>query len=97
MSIVQFFKDANGHLSSKRLGYLSTIPFILIGTVWICDKLINKGDSSLAVEIWNSFFIFSAVLGGFVSAESLLKLLSVLRGVNSKEIKNVPNDPKLDS
>lgn len=74
--ISQFFKGNNGSFSSKRLGYLLSIPFILIGTIWLCNKLIDVGKPELAVEIWKFFYLFSAVLGGFVSMEILPNIFS---------------------
>ncbi len=31
---IEFFQGSNGDMSSKRLGYLLTIPFSLIGTMY---------------------------------------------------------------
>jgi hypothetical protein len=78
--LLEFLQSSSGELSSKRLGYLSTIPFTLLGTIWICDKLIKNSHPELAVEVWNSFFIFSAILGGFVSLEILQNLITDWKG-----------------
>ena len=71
-------------MSSKRLGYLATIPASILGTTYICNRLINSGNPQLAVDLWNSFLMFSAVLGGFVSVEVFKK--------NTKEVKNESNN-----
>jgi hypothetical protein len=88
MKILEFFQGISGEMSSKRLGYLSTIPFVLVGTVQICNKLINTGNPDLAVDIWKYFYVYCAVLGGFVSAELIPTILLAVRGINNKEIKN---------
>ena len=94
MKILEFFQGITGEMSSKRLGYLSTIPFVLVGTIWICGKLIENGKPEMAVDVWKCFYIFSAILGGFVSAELIPTILLAVRGINNKEIKN---DEKKDT
>jgi len=86
--LLQFFQGSSGEMSSKRLGYLSTIPFATYGTYKLCNKLINSDHADLAVNIWNSFFIFSAFLGGFVTIELVIKLIAILKGNNEPDIKN---------
>jgi Mg2+/Co2+ transporter CorB len=86
--ITEFFKNSYGVFSSKRLGYLLSIPFILIGTIWLCNKLINVGKPELAVEIWKFFYLFSAVLGGFVSMEVLPNIFLAL----NKKVKSKNNE-----
>lgn len=100
---LQFLQGKSGEMSSKRLGYLSTIPFANMGTVWLCDSLIKNGKPELAVDAWNSFFIFSAVLGGFVSLELVKEFIFAWKGktitetvitgteIKQKEEKNVEN------
>jgi hypothetical protein len=77
---LEFFQDESGAMSSKRLGYLSTIPFSLSGTIWICNRLIDSGNAALAVQVWDSFLIFSGVLGGFVSLEVVQSLITAWKG-----------------
>lgn len=99
----QFFENNSKQLSSKRLGYLASLPFSCFGTIWICNKLIDSGNPALAVDVWNSFLIFSAVLGGFVSAEMLIPILNLIRGksnvVSSQptETESIPTDSASDS
>jgi len=91
----EFFQSASGEMSSKRLGYLSTIPASIFGTFWICKALINANEPELAVEVWNSFFVFSAVLGGFVSLEVIQNLISAWKGkaiIQKKEVRNVEDN-----
>ena len=71
-----FFQGKDGQLSSKRLAFLTTIPASIVGTLYFCNKLINKGKPDLAIDIWNSFLIFILVLGGFVSAELISNVAS---------------------
>ncbi len=78
--LLEFLQGSSGELSSKRLGYLSTVPVVLGGTVWICNKLIATGNAALAVDVWNYFFVFSAVLGGFVSAELFIEVIHAIKG-----------------
>ena len=54
---IEFFQGTNGDMSSKRLGYLSTIPVSLFGTIWLCNKLIDSGKAELAVDVWNSLLL----------------------------------------
>ena len=95
---LEFLQGPSGEMSSKRLGYLSTIPFSLAGTIWICDKLIDSKNAAMAVQVWDSFLIFSAVLGGFVSAELIPTIVASFRGKIAsaskpkKEVKNVENN-----
>lgn len=84
--IADFLKNNCGNFSSKRLGYLLSIPFVLIGTIWLCNKLINVGKPELAVEIWKFFYLFSAILGGFVSMEVLPNIfLALNRKITKKK------------
>lgn len=78
--IVGFLQNKSGENSSKRLGYLSTIPFTNFGTIWLCDSLVKNGKPELAVDVWNSFYIFSAVLGGFVSLELVKEFIFAWKG-----------------
>jgi hypothetical protein len=92
---LEFFQGASGEMSSKRLGYLATIPASILGTIWICNKLIDSGKAELAVDVWNSFFVFSAVLGGFVSIEVIQSLICAWKGktiIQKEEVKNVENN-----
>lgn len=91
-SFLKFFQGKSGELSSKRLGYLSTIPFVNIGTIWFCDSLIKSSQPQLAVEVWNGFFIFSAVLGGFVSLELVKEFVIVWKGRGGKDVENPNNN-----
>lgn len=84
---LQFFQGRGGDMSSKRLGYLSTIPFSLVGTIWICNKLIDNGRAELAVDVWQSFYVFSAILGGFVSLEVVQNFISAWKGKNLETTK----------
>lgn len=88
MKILEFFKGITGEMSSKRLGYLSTIPFVLGGTIWICKKLIENGKPEMAVDVWKCFYVYSAILGGFVSAELIPTILLSVRGILSNKQQN---------
>ncbi len=81
MKILEFFQGEDGMLSAKRLGYLSTVPVSSFGTFWLCNKLAENGNAELSVQLWTSYLIFSAVLGGFVSAELIPTILLAIRGV----------------
>lgn len=85
---LEFLQSSTGEMSSKRLGYLSTVPASIFGTIYMCNKLIEANNAALAVDLWNSFLIFSAVLGGFVSVEVILPIIRAIKG---KE-KNVENN-----
>jgi len=86
--LLEFFQDLFKWMSSgRRLGFLSTIPFATYGTYKLCTKLIETEHAYLAVNIWNSFFIFASVLGGFVTVDAVTKLISSFKG---------KNDPKKD-
>ena len=95
---LEFLQGSSGEMSSKRLGYLSTIPVSLAGTIWICDRLIDSNNAAMAVQVWDSFLIFSAVLGGFVSAELIPTVVASFRGKIAsvskpkKEDQNVENN-----
>ena len=72
--IFEFFQSGK-KLSSKRLGYISTIPVAIYGTLYICDKLISTNQGQFVVDIWLGFFTYSAVLGGFVAIEPIQSVL----------------------
>jgi hypothetical protein len=84
MKFSQFLKSSSGELSSRRLGYLSTIPATIFGTFYLCNELIDKGAAEPAVNLWSSFLIFSAVLGGFVSADVVISIIKILKGKNDQ-------------
>lgn len=88
MKISELFKDSQGRMSSKRLGYLSTVPVSSFGTLWICYLLIKSSNPAMAVQVWTSYLIFSAVLGGFVSAELIPTILLAVRGISNKKKKD---------
>jgi hypothetical protein len=84
-SIIEFLRGITGDLSSKRLAFLSSLPFVYFGTLYFTNKLINLKKYDEAVNLWTWFFILVAVFGGFVSAE-LFKKLPVSRIIkNSKK------------
>lgn len=83
--LLEFLQSSSGEMSSKRLSFLSTMFCVLVGTFWICNKLIATGHPELAVDLWNSFFIYSAVLGGFVSIEIIQNLIPSRRLKEPKE------------
>jgi len=83
--IFEFFQS-NKKFSSKRLGYISTIPFTIYGTIHICDKLIMTNQGQFVVDIWLGFFTYSAVLGGFVAMEPVKNILTNL--LTKKNTKN---------
>lgn len=80
-----FLKNSKNEKSSKRLGYLSTLPFINIGTIWLCSILIKTNHPKYAIDVWNSFLIFSAVLGGFVSMELLPSIIAAFKKTKESE------------
>lgn len=92
--ILEFLQSSTGEMSSKRLGYLSTVPASIFGTIYMCNKLIEAGNPSMAVDLWNSFLVFSAVLGGFVSVEVILPIIKAIKGtkeeviITGQEVKN---------
>lgn len=94
--LLEFLQSSTGEMSSKRLGYLSTIPASIFGTIYMCNKLIQAGSAAMAVDLWNSFLVFSAVLGGFVSVEVILPIIKAIKGSDivkqQGEEKNVQNN-----
>lgn len=100
MSTSDFFKGSNGQLSSKRLILISSAAFCLYETHKICAALIKSCDSSGIVDLMFYFYLYVAILGGYVSIEGVASIVGTIKGKfipQLKEIKNVPNDPKLDS
>jgi hypothetical protein len=94
--LLEFFQSSAGELSSKRLGYLATIPASIWGTIHLCNKLIATGNGALAVDLWNSFLVFSAILGGFVSVEIIPEVIRSIKGFKQeiiiKEKHDKPNN-----
>ncbi len=70
-----FLQGSKGEMSSKRLAFIFSMPFLVVGTLSICNKLIKVGRPELAVDLWTCFFWFVAGLGGLVTSELLIRFL----------------------
>ena len=75
MRIIKFLESSHGQRSSKRLAFIVSIFMYDIGSLWFVNKLINKNEIEAATNIWNSFAIVSLILGGYVTAELILRIL----------------------
>jgi hypothetical protein len=84
--ILEFFRDTK-KFSSKRLAFVSTVPFVIYGTLSVCNQLIQTHQGQFVVDIWLGFFTYSAVLGGFVAIEPMKNVIT-----NFLTIKNKKND-----
>ena len=69
-----FLQSSTGEKSSKRLAFLSSLPFVYIGTLWLCDRMIQSDHADSAVALWNSFLLLVAAFGGFVTSEMFIKI-----------------------
>jgi len=85
LKILEFFQSGK-KLSSKRLGYISTVPVAIYGTLYICDKLIQTNQGQFVVDIWLGFFTYSAILGGFVAVEPMQNIISNFINKKNKKI-----------
>ena len=70
-SFLKFFKDKNGELSSRRLVWIATVPFVIFGTFLFCYIFIHTNKADSAKEIWLYFLVYSGVIGGFVTVDSV--------------------------
>lgn len=98
MRILEFFEDQSKQLSSKRLAFLTALPFVYLGTIYIALKLIKSGRPELAIQLFESFYILIAVFGGFISTEILPAIFSKFKRKNDVKIEgeeiNIKNENK---
>ncbi len=80
MKILEFLQSSSGENSSKRLAFLSGHLFITLTTLILGDRLIDHKQYDYAVTVYNSYLIYCTVLGGFVTAEILIKVLQIIKG-----------------
>lgn len=80
MSLISFLQSAEGENSSKRLAFLTGHLFITGGFFWLANTLIKHDKYDLAVDLYNSYLIYCTILGGFVTADIVVKVLQIIRG-----------------
>jgi len=78
-TIMKFLQN---HYSSKRSGFITTVIVSCLGVLATTRDLVINNHPELAVDLWQSFFIFSSVLGGFVTTELLIKLVEIIKNAN---------------
>lgn len=76
MKILLEFLSAASSLSSKRLAWLPTTIAITIGMFWLIEKLCKASQFSIALDVWYSYVFYSLVLGGFVTADIIERILN---------------------
>lgn len=80
MSLISFLQSREGENSSKRLAFLTGHLSITGGFFWLAKTLVNHGKYDLAVDLYNSYLIYCMVLGGFVTADLIAKVLQIIKG-----------------
>lgn len=83
-NLLKFLQSSSGENSSKRLAFLLSILIACYGVINTSGRLIDSDNPELAVDLWQSFFIFVAFLGGFVTAELLIKLVEIIKNAKSR-------------
>ena len=71
--LLQFLSSSSGELSSKRLTFIASAVIYSIGSVGFVAYLIHEGQYQEALELWNSFGLFTGLSGGLVTAELFQK------------------------
>lgn len=72
--LTKTLQSSTGEMSSKRVAFLFSQPFIVFCTIFMLNRLLKDGQYDFAVTVYNTFAIYCLVLGGFVTSELLLKL-----------------------
>ncbi len=63
-------------LSSKRLAFLLSLACLTILTFFLEVKLLKAGEYSLVYDVYLAYAIISLILGGFVTADILERILN---------------------
>ena len=80
MSFLTFLQSTSGENSSKRLAFITGHASITFITIWLIYLLCAIDHAELAVDVYNSYLIYCSVLGGFVTAEIVLKFIEIIKG-----------------
>jgi hypothetical protein len=80
MSLIQFLQSSSGENSSKRLGFIISLIVSSYCIFAFPEQMIAAGKSKEAFKLIASYFIYSAVLGGFVTAELIIKIIELKNG-----------------
>jgi hypothetical protein len=73
-TLSQFITDGNQKLSSKRIAFLFSLPFVFYGTFHFGNMLIQNKNADQFVIVWCSFLLYSALIGGFIAIEPIKKI-----------------------
>lgn len=76
MKAILSFLSSTNQLSSKRLAWLPTTLACTIGTFWLCNALLDANKPELALSVWYSYIVYSLILGGFVTADIIERILN---------------------
>jgi hypothetical protein len=74
LTLSQFLKDGNQKLSSKRIAFIISLPFVFYGTFHFGNMLIQNDNADQFVIVWCSFLLYSAMIGGFIAIEPIKKI-----------------------
>ncbi|MGL5113595.1 MAG: hypothetical protein ACRC6O_13260 [Flavobacterium sp.] len=67
--ISEFLQDSDGHLSSKRLGFLATLLSAIIATITTLAILLCKEKYILAIDLIDSMWLSCFGFAGVVASE----------------------------
>lgn len=90
--LLKFLQSSTGENSSKRLAFIIALLIACFGVINSSNRMIDTDHADLALSLWQSFFLFVGFLGGFVTAELLIKLLEIFKNANPKI--NTPTDSR---
>lgn len=74
-TFLEFFQSSSGENSSKRLAFILSVLVASYVVISSSSAMIIEGRAEQAVKVLGYYLLFSAVLGGFVTAEILLKFI----------------------
>ncbi len=84
MKTLGFLQSSSGENSSRRLAFLSGHLSITVALFWICGKLIGSKHPEIIIQIVNSYFVYCAFLGGYVTADLFIKIIEIVKNAKSQ-------------
>jgi hypothetical protein len=79
LTLSQFITDGNQKLSSKRIAFIFSLPFVFYGTFHFGNMLIQNDNGDQFVIVWCSFLLYSALIGGFIAIEPIKKITNKIK------------------
>jgi hypothetical protein len=90
LKFLEFFRAS----SSQRIAFLTSLPFVYLGTIDMVHRLIKTNNAPLAVEIWGYFYLLVALFGGLISLKMIQEIFAMrtkafqIKSTKEKKTKN---------